>query len=521
MALSTSLFLRQSQSLVMTPQLMQSIQLLQMTHFELNQFIEQEVEKNPLLDFAANDDLPGGSDRLAREEMAQRDQDPREEAHVPLGIEADVYTSATAATSDRLTDTLGAEFENVFPDDSGPLRADAPELTGQWKSMAGGDLSSGESYDLEEFVAGRVTLREFIDQQLPLAVPAAADRLIAQRLVDHLDDAGYVHVDLADVAAGLGAAEADVARVLARLQEFDPPGIFARSLSECLSIQLRARDRLDPAMQAFVNNLDLLARRDFASLRKICGVDEEDLVDMLAEVRTLDPKPGTGFETGAFETIVPDILVRPALNGAWAVELNADTLPRVLVNQDYYATVARHMPKASGEHAFLNECLQNANWLTRSLDQRAKTIMKVATEIVRQQDAFLVHGVDHLRPLNLKTIADAIKMHESTVSRVTSNKYMLTPRGLFELKYFFTVSIGSAEGGDGHSAESVRHRIRAMIAQEKADGVLSDDDIVDTLKQSGVDIARRTVAKYREAMNIPSSVQRRREKRALAKAALV
>ncbi|HXV31737.1 MAG TPA: RNA polymerase sigma-54 factor, partial [Sinorhizobium sp.] len=255
-----------------------------------------------------------------------------------------------------------------------------------------------------------------------------------------------------------------------------------------------------------------------ASLKKICGVDEEDLVDMLAEIRKLDPKPGTSFETNVTEAIIPDVVVRTAPGGGWLIELNPDALPRVLVNHDYVAEVSRGSQNNSAEQAFISECLQNANWLTRSLDQRARTIMKVASEIVRQQDAFLLHGVDHLRPLNLRIVADAIKMHESTVSRVTSNKYMLTPRGLFELKYFFTVSIGSAENGDAHSAESVRHRIRTMINQESADAVLSDDDIVDMLKAAGIDIARRTVAKYREAMNIPSSVQRRREKRALAKA---
>jgi RNA polymerase sigma-54 factor len=299
----------------------------------------------------------------------------------------------------------------------------------------------------------------------------------------------------------------------------DPPGVFARSLSECLAIQLKSRDRFDPAMQALIANLELLARRDFQTLKKLCGVDEEDLIDMLAEIRKLDPKPGTSFETSVSEAIVPDIVVRAAPDGSWMIELNPDALPRVLVNQDYFAKVSRGTQKNSADQAFLNECLQNANWLTRSLDQRARTIMKVATEIVRQQDAFLANGIGHLRPLNLKTVADAIKMHESTVSRVTSNKYMLTPRGLFELKYFFTVSIGSAEGGDSHSAEAVRHRIRAMIQEESAEAVLSDDDIVDVLKKAGIDLARRTVAKYREAMSIPSSVQRRREKRALAKAA--
>ncbi|HEX2148446.1 MAG TPA: RNA polymerase sigma-54 factor, partial [Pseudorhizobium sp.] len=258
------------------------------------------------------------------------------------------------------------------------------------------------------------------------------------------------------------------------------------------------------------------------SLRRLCVVGEEDLLDMLSEIRGLNPKPGSSFERGGCETILPDVLVRQGSDGGWAIELNPDTLPRVLVDRDYYRTVSASCRKQKDDQAFLSDCMQSANWLTRSLDQRAKTILKVAAEIVRQQAAFLTHGVDHLRPLNLKTIADAIKMHESTVSRVTSNKYMLTPRGLFELKYFFTVSIGSAdEGGDSHSAEAVRHRIRALIAQETADGVLSDDDIVILLKKAGVDLARRTVAKYREAMNIPSSVQRRREKRAMAKLAAV
>jgi RNA polymerase sigma-54 factor len=275
-------------------------------------------------------------------------------------------------------------------------------------------------------------------------------------------------------------------------------------------------------MDTLVRHLDLLAKRDFANLRKLCGVDDEDLIDMFAEIRQLNPKPGADFATQVADVISPDIVVRPANIGGWAVELNPETLPRVLVNQTYFQQVSKNCPKNSGDYAFLSDCLQNGNWLTRSLDQRAKTIMKVATEIVRQQDAFLMHGVDHLRPLNLKTVAEAIKMHESTVSRVTSNKYMLTPRGMFELKYFFTVSIGSAdEGGDSHSAEAVRHKIKMLITQEAADAVLSDDDIVTSLKQAGVELARRTVAKYREAMNIPSSVQRRREKRAAARVAML
>ncbi|MGX5667375.1 RNA polymerase factor sigma-54 [Rhizobium daejeonense] len=517
MALSANLFLRQSQSLVMTPQLMQSIQLLQMTHIELIQFISQEVEKNPLLELASDDaDLgansSSGGEPEANVETAKVDDESA------FALSSDWYEPGQA---NSLNERLDSNFDSALSDEASATRADAPELLGQWKSMPGSTGESGEAYDLDDFVAGQVSLRDHLNQQIPFALVNAGDRLIAAALLDHLDEAGYLRADLNEIATRLGNELADIEAVLEVLQTLDPPGVFARSLSECLAIQLRQRDRLDPAMAALVDNLELLAKRDFNLLKKLCGVDEEDLIDMLAEIRKLHPKPGSGFEGGSLETVIPDIVVRPAADGGWHVELNADALPRVLVNQNYATEVGNNGATTDADQAFLSECMQNASWLTRSLDQRAKTIMKVASEIVRQQDAFLQHGVDHLRPLNLKTVADAIKMHESTVSRVTSNKYMLTPRGLFELKYFFSVSIGSAEGGDSHSAEAVRHRIRMMIAQESPEAVLSDDDIVLSLKSGGVDLARRTVAKYREAMNIPSSVQRRREKRAMAKATAI
>jgi RNA polymerase sigma-54 factor len=517
MALSANLFLRQSQSLVMTPQLMQSIQLLQMTHFELNQFIAQEVEKNPLLELVPNDGEAGRDDgRGAEGESYASPDDSRSDDGFESSdgeLSSDWYDSENTGHADRLNEGLDSNFSSGS-DDASPQRLDAPELVSQWKSMPG-SAEGGESYDLDDFVAGQISLRDHLNQQIPFLMTSATDHLIAQHLVDQLDDAGYLQADLGETATRLGTTAAEVERVLALLQTLDPPGIFARTLSECLAIQLRQKDRFDPAMERLVERLDLLARRDFATLKRLCGVDEEDLLDMMAEIRQLNPKPGSGFETDVSEAITPDIVVRPSSDGSWQVELNPDTLPRVLVSQSYFASVS----KTGSDHAFLSECLQNANWLTRSLDQRAKTIMKVASEIVRQQDAFLIHGVDHLRPLNLKTVADAIKMHESTVSRVTSNKYMLTPRGLFELKYFFTVSISAVEGGDSHSAEAVRHKIRLLISQESPEAVLSDDDIVDMLKKGGVELARRTVAKYREAMNIASSVQRRREKRAVAKVA--
>jgi RNA polymerase sigma-54 factor len=514
MAMSASLFLKQSQSLVMTPQLMQSIQLLQMTHIELNSFIAQEVEKNPLLELAPSEGTaPDGPDHGPLD-MGNPDSAPERER-----AEGDWFEGGNTGHAERLTNELDANFESDFDSDRADVKPDSPELMSQWKSMPGSQGEDAGNFDMDDFAAAQISLREFVDQQIPFAVSGAADLLIARHLADLLDDTGYILPEMEGLAERLGARVTDIERVLLTLQTLEPAGIFARSLSECLAIQLRQKDRLDPAMNALLGNLELLARRDFATLKKICGVDEDDLLDMLGEIRNLDPKPGSGFLRSASETVVPDIVVTPAPGGDWTVELNPETLPRVLVNQTYYAEVSSRSAKDSHDQAFLTDCMQTANWLTRSLDQRARTIMKVATEIVRRQDAFLQKGVDHLRPLNLKAVADAIKMHESTVSRVTSNKYMLTPRGVFELKYFFTVSISSSEGGDGHSAEAVRNRIRTMIADETADAVLSDDDIVETLKGTGIDIARRTVAKYRDAMNIPSSVQRRREKKAVVKAA--
>jgi RNA polymerase sigma-54 factor len=257
--------------------------------------------------------------------------------------------------------------------------------------------------------------------------------------------------------------------------------------------------------------LPLLAARNVAALIRICGVDAADLAEMVAEIKALDPRPGHAFDPPVAQPVIPDILMRAQPDGGWAIELNAETLPRVLVNNRYYARVSR-AGLSNTDREYLSERLQAANWLVKSLHQRATTILKVASEIVRQQDGFFREGVQSLRPLILRDIADAIGMHESTVSRVTTNKYIATPRGLFELKYFFTAAIPAARGGDAHSAEAVRFRIRGLIEAETSDDTLSDERIVELLQENGIDIARRTVAKYREAMRIPSSVQRRREK---------
>ena len=330
-------------------------------------------------------------------------------------------------------------------------------------------------------------------------------------LIDAVDDWGYMRADVLEIAHRIGASDADVLRVLQVMQGFEPTGVMARDIPECLTLQLKERGRFDPAMEALVTNLDLLAKGHFERLMTICGVDREDLSDMIAEVRALTPKPGAGFGGGTVQSVAPDVYVKQTPDGMWLVELNTDTMPRVLMNQRYYATVSK-TAKREEDKQFLTECAANASWLVKSLDQRAKTILKVAREIVRQQEAFFLHGVQHLKPLIRRDIAEAIGMHESTVSRVTTNKFMATQRGVFELRYFFTAAIQGADGQAAHSAEAVRQRIKELIDAEAANDILSDDRLVTILQSQGVDIARRTVAKYRESLRISSSVQRRREK---------
>jgi len=512
MALSQKLEMRQSQALVMTPQLMQAIKLLQLSSLDLAAYVDGELERNPLLERSAEGE--GEGDAAAAEQAAPEEAEPNAEA--PSG---EWYTQELETSRTAIEQRLDTDLENVFPDDAGtPARphASEPAAYSEWSGVGAGGRDG--DYNLEAFVSAETTLADRLAEQLVLAIADPSRRMIGRHLIDLVDEAGYVSGDLSAVAEKLGAPPHEVEAVLAVLQTFDPPGVCARNLTECLAIQLKERDRFDPAMQALVAHLELVAKRDFAGLKKVCGVDDEDLADMIAEIRQLNPKPGHAFGSTTVQPIVPDVFVRPAPDGGWSVELNSDTLPKVLINQSYYSEVSK-TAKNDSEKSYLAECLQTATWLVRALDQRARTILKVATEIVRQQDGFFAHGVRHLRPLNLRTVADAISMHESTISRVTANKYMATNRGIFELKYFFTSAIASADGGEAHSAEAVRHRIRQLIDGESPAEVLSDDAIVEKLRSAGVDIARRTVAKYREAMRIPSSVQRRRDKQASLDAA--
>jgi len=476
----------------MTPQLQQAIKMLQLSNLELADYVDAEIEQNPLLERTEGD----GEDSSPIAEPNGHAAEPEPAATIVASS-----TEFVAEAAEQWDATAGADGDGStdFGGDQQP-----------WRTYNGsGD--GGELSGLDQAAARPCTLREHLLEQIGADLPNQADRVIAAYLLDQLDETGYLRGDIADAAARLGCSPDRIKPVLARLQELDPPGIFARDLPECLALQLRDRNRLDPAMQTLLDNLPLLAARNVVALMRLCRVDADDLAEMIGEIKSLDPRPGLAFDPPQAQPIIPDILMRAQPDGGWIVELNAETLPRVLVNNRYYARISR-ATRSKSERDYLTDRMQAANWLVKSLHQRATTILKVASEIVEQQDGFFRHGVQSLRPLILRDIADAIGMHESTVSRVTTNKYIATPRGLFELKYFFTSAIAASRGGEAHSAEAVRFRIRHLIDRESADSTLSDERIVELLQTEGVDIARRTVAKYREAMRIPSSVQRRREK---------
>jgi len=518
----------------MTPQLQQAIKLLQLSNLELSDFVEKELEENPMLEREdANspergdsaDQEPRDEDRVTAENGSASDDSAETETAAETadtGDSADTADHADDGTMPGQDDApLDTDYENLWSSNSleegretrsGPAEPPAFEAFSSWRSGGSSDFSTFDS-NIEQTAAQEVSLRDHLLNQLTMDVSDPADRVIGLHLIDMLDEAGYLGGDLEIVSNMLGCDTAQVEGVLELLRHFDPPGIFARGLADCLALQLCDKDRLDPAMQALLDNLDLLGKHDVKGLIKACGVDQEDLTEMVAEIRALNPKPALSFDHDMAQTITPDVLMRVKPKGGWGIELNAETLPRVLVNNTYYAELSRNAQDEK-EKDYIAECYNSANWLVKSLHQRATTILRVATEIIRQQDEFFTHGVQHLKPLILRDIAEAIDMHESTVSRVTANKYIATPRGNYELKYFFTSAIAGAAGKESHSAEAVRHRIKALIDDEKPKEVLSDDRIVEILKSAGVDIARRTIAKYREAMHIPSSIQRRREKNA-------
>jgi RNA polymerase sigma-54 factor len=482
MALGPRLDLRQSQSLVMTPQLQQAIKLLALSNLELEAYLAEALEGNPLLDTSSADSDGGVGDP---------EGNPDGPAAEAATLDTDQALSADGGSENDLDVDLAAES---FHHDSA---SDNVGLSG-----------SGEDIDFDSFAEAEGTLHDHLLAQVGERF-GGIEAIIAGQLVALIDETGYLRADLTELAAQLGVPLALIEEILAAIQCFDPSGVGARDLAECIAIQAREADRYDPAMATMIAHLDLVAKGAFPQLKRICGVDDEDLADMIRELRGYDPRPGLKFGGGGAQAVVPDLYIRQTAKG-WAVEINSGTLPRLLVNRRYYSELAKGA--AAKSKAWLSEQLAGANWLVRALDQRQRTIVKVASEIVKQQEGFFLHGVAHMRPLTLRQVAEAIGMHESTVSRVTSNKYLSCPRGLFELKYFFSSGISATEGDGAVSAEAVKSRIKAMIEGEDAKAILSDETIAQKLSAEGHDIARRTVVKYREAMGYGSSVQRRRQK---------
>jgi len=501
MALAPRLDLRQSQSLVMTPQLQQAIKLLALSNLEIDAFVAAELEKNPLLETGTPVEVasPDGIDA----------QIERPTLSAETGATDDLIGQGLGEADAPLDVDYGAE---IFIDDGPADRAASAIGSGGIDMLSG----SGEAPDFDSFANPEQGLQEHLMDQARSAL-SGIDLLIATQLIGQIDEAGYLEASLLEMAHGLHVPLAQVEQVLGVIHGFDPTGVGARSLAECLTLQAKEADRYDPCMAKLFANLDLLARGALPQLRRICGVDEEDMADMIRELRAYDPKPGLRYSADRAAPITPDLFVNPTREG-WSIEINSATLPRLLINRSYYVELASG-PQNRASKAWLADCLASANWLVKALDQRQKTIIKVATEIVRQQEDFFRKGVAHLKPLTLKMVAETIGMHESTVSRVTSNKYLACPRGVYELKYFFTSGIAASDGEGAISAEAVKSHIKTLIAGEAPDAILSDDTLVDLLRAKGMDIARRTVAKYREALGIGSSVQRRRQKALQGKAA--
>lgn len=501
MALAPQIKLKQGQQLAMTPQLQQAIKLLALSNIELAAFVEEQLESNPLLERGT------GTENRREDAVPAKAENEGVLSELDLNAPSAVAADALDASESQLN--ADASAADIAADNSLGAVSVGGEI--DWsRAGSGGSYMSGHDYDPAANTAHEISLSEHLTAQLAMAVHDERERMIGAYLIDQVDENGYLRTDLAELADRLGVDLARVRSVLTVLQTFEPTGVMARNLSECMALQLKERGELDEPMQLMLDNLNMLANHDLPGLAKICGISAAELGEYAARLRALSPKPGLAYGSDAAAVVEPDVFVRERPDGGWAVELNVETLPRVLVNSRYYAEICGNT-KDETVKSYMSECSQNASWLVKSLDQRARTILKVASEIVKLQDGFFAYGVDYLRPLNLKTVADAIEMHESTVSRVTSNKYIATTRGTFELKYFFTAAIASMDGDEAYSSEAVRHKIKILIGEERdVKSVLSDDKLVKLLQAQGIDIARRTVAKYRESLNIPSSVQRRR-----------
>ena len=492
MALGPRLDLRQSQSLVMTPQLQQAIKLLAASNLEIESFIAEALEANPLLDTATPE-----PDEPERGEVV---------AALPEDAPADQLIALGGGEGDAPLDLASVDRDWDTGDGTAALARDA-----EWGAAAAGGGDFGDAPDWEQLRAAEVTLAEHLDGQVGALASDPRTALNARHIIGLLDEAGYLASAIDEIADDLGVTPDEAEAALALVQSLDPSGVGARNLAECIAIQAREADRYDPCMAALIANLDLVARGEVERLKRLCWVDDEDFADMLRELRSYNPRPGLAFASSVTSTVVPDILITANNAGGWDIVLNEETLPKLIVNRGYFLELNAGVSDKQSQ-GWLKEKLADAHWLIRALDQRQKTILKTAAEIVRQQEGFFRRGVSELRPLTLREVAEKIDMHESTVSRVTSNKYLACARGTFELKYFFTSGVASADG-EGASSAAIKARIKALIDDETAKNILSDQQLAEMLQKEGFDLARRTVAKYREAIGLGSSAERRRAKK--------
>ena len=509
MALTPRLDIRQSQSLVLTPQLQQAIKMLQLSSTELVDFVAEEVEQNPILEYGEKSAAPDETTPAPKSEEPQTDVEEKVKTaddflqeHAPISGEGDTALD---------TDFSGTYDDNSLSDNIGTLPEENLGLNGSNMITGGSGSFDFSDTAIEINQSDSLSLKSHLEEQLVLLHAAPYEKIIIQYLIGLMDEAGYINEETDLIAQRCGCNADDVDRIFKIAQTMEPLGVFARSLCECLKIQQIHADRYDPVMEIFLDNLDMLGDRKFPELRKLCDVSKEDFLDMLEEIKALNPKPGLEYGEEIVFTIVPDVYVKKTPKGKWFVELNNDTLPKVLVNNRYLKEVGSGAIKKE-DKSYIDECVSKANWLVKALDQRANTILKVSSELVKLQKRFLNEGIQYLAPINLKTIAEAIEMHESTVSRVTANKYISTPRGIFEMKFFFTNAIGSLDSDNQYSSKSIKYKIKQLIDDEDPKKILSDDKLVDLVRAEGIDIARRTVAKYRESLEIPSSIIRRRMK---------
>lgn len=440
--------------------------MLQLNNLELQTYLEQELQHNPFLEM--------------------EEKQPEHEGEVPEQPE-------------QQKDSMESSF------DTGTERVGA----GGSKPMDGDGLDM-----IEGRIAEKGSLRDHLMQQLSIAYPSGVEQMVGAFLIDHLDAAGYLRQSREELMERIGCKPDILDTVLTRVKQFDPTGVFAADLPECLALQLEEEGVLTRAAQTVLDNLDILADGDWGKLARMADVDKQAIAEIVADIRACNPKPAADFDHVVVQTALPDAVMRRLPKhegGGWKVELNSQTLPKLLVNREYHAIVKTQAGNKA-DIKYLNDQLSSANWLVNALDQRAQTILKVCSAILEAQEGFFLFGVEFLKPLTLREVAEEIDVHESTVSRITMNKFLGTPRGLFPLKYFFDSGVSGA-GGQDIAAEAVKARIKSLIDNEDPKKVLSDDKIAALLKAEGTDIARRTVAKYREALKIPSTPQRRRQKK--------